>query len=197
MLALVPPMPTVGPHAQPPIDDDALMTLAAAGRTSAYVVLVERYERRLRGFCRLLVRDEAQAYDIAQEVFLKIWKRRERYQPRGRFKEFLFAVARNECRSFSRKRAVLELFGLARLPEPCESSWPLPDETPNEVRLQLVEAALTRVPEKFRIPLTLRFVEGLSYAEIARVIGRTESAARSRVFYGLKALSALMPAEMS
>jgi len=62
--------------------------------------------------------------------------------------------------------------------------------------LALVSAALHRLPDKFRVPLALRFVEGMPYDEIAQVIGRTPSAARSRVFYGLKSLAALVPQEV-
>jgi RNA polymerase sigma-70 factor (ECF subfamily) len=172
------------------------MTLAAAGQQSAYVRLVQRYERRVRGFARLLVRDDTLAYDIAQEVFLKIWKRREQYQSQGRFKEFLFMVARNECRSVRRKRTLLELFGMTPALEQLPAARVAAEEPCDDERLPVIAAALTRLPEKFRVPLTLRFVEGLGYAEIARVIGRTESTARSRIFYGLKELAALLPAEV-
>jgi RNA polymerase sigma-70 factor (ECF subfamily) len=174
------------------MDDDALMCLAAAGQTQAYVALVERYQRRIRGFCRMLVRDEVVAYDLAQDVFLKIWAKRAGYRARGRFKEFLFTVARNACRSYGRRRVMYELLGFAAQPEPTLER----EDCEREQRLQCIEAALLSLPERFRVPLSLRFVEGLDYAEIARVIGRSESAARSRVFYGLKQLSALMPPEL-
>ncbi|HET6335916.1 MAG TPA: RNA polymerase sigma factor [Polyangiales bacterium] len=190
-------MPAAGQQDVP--GDDALMTLAAAGHQHAYVRLVERYELRIRGFCRMLTRDETLAYDLAQEVFLKIWKRREQYRPEGRFKEYLFTVARNECRSMQRKRAVLDFFGLSPNLEQLASAQAAALVEPaddDQERLQLLGAALTRLPEKFRVPLTLRFVEGLDYAEIARVIDRTESTARSRIFYGLKQLAALIPAEV-
>ena len=177
--------------------DDALMALAAAGQKEAYVELVERYQRRVRGFCRVLLRDESMAYDLAQDVFLKIWARRAHYRAQGRFQEFLFSVARNTCRSYARRRALFELLGLSPGAEPLEGARLVGcDEHERDERLQNLEHALLRLPERFRVPLSLRFLEGLDYAEIARVIGRTESAARSRVFYGLKQLSALLPPEV-
>jgi len=195
VLKLVTPMTSASPQHIP--GDDALMLLAAAGQQQAYVRLVTRYEQSVRRFCGLLVRDQALAYDIAQEVFLKIWKRREHYRPQGQFKEYLFTVARNECRSMQRKRAVLDFFGLSQSLERLASTGDAQlDDMADDERLQILQAALVRLPERFRVPLTLRFNEGLSYAEIARVIGRTESAARSRVFYGLKQLAALVPAEV-
>jgi RNA polymerase sigma-70 factor (ECF subfamily) len=179
--------------AEVPHPDDALMTRAASGDQRAYVELVERYERRVRGFCRVLVRDEVVAYDLAQDVFMKVWARRAQYRPRGRFKEYLFTVARNTCRSYVRKRAVFELLGLRKGFEPAVAA----EEPEREERLHSLELALLRLPEHFRVPISLRFVDGLDYAAIARVIGRSESAARSRVFYGLKQLAALLPEEVS
>lgn len=192
MLSAVPP-PTSTPAGP---DDDALMARAAQGDERAYAELMERYERRVRGFCRLLLRDEASAYDLAQDVFLKVWARRAHYRPQGRFKEFLFMVARNTCRSHARKRAVFDLLGVWVGSEQLERvAVAAPTTSVHDERLHCLELALLRLPERFRVPLTLRFVEGLDYAAIARVIGRTESAARSRVFYGLKLLSGLIPEE--
>lgn len=67
--------------------DDALMQRAAVGDTHAFCELIERYQARVRGFCRVLLRDEVLAYDLSQEVFLKIWTHRGRYRGEGRFKE--------------------------------------------------------------------------------------------------------------
>ena len=193
MLSRVPP-PDSGPEGP---DDDTLMMRAAGGDEHAFGELVERYQRRIRGFCRLLLRDEVTAHDLAQEVFLKVWARRAHYRACGRFKEFLFCVARNACRSYVRKRALLELFGLADTLEPLQAArFEATDDSERDDRLQLIERALLRLPERFRVPLTLRFTEGLDYAQIARVIGRTESAARSRVFYGLKQLALQLPEEV-
>ena len=177
--------------------DDELMELASSGDQRAYVQLVERYQRRVRGFCRVLLRDETLAYDLAQEVFLKIWRCRARYTARGRFKEYLFTVARNTCRSYMRKRAVFELLGLqSQCDQRLQAAALNTEDDEYDEKLQRVERALLRLPQHFREPVSLRYVEGLAYAEIARVIGRTESAARSRVFYGLKQLSALLCREV-
>lgn len=176
--------------------DDQLMERIARGDEAAFVKLVERYERRVRGFCRVLLRDETLAYDLGQDVFLKIWTHRASYRARGRFKEYLFTVARNTCRSYMRKRAVCELLGLPlQWDQRLEASAPSAEDDRDEA-LKRMEHALLRLPPHFREPIGLRYLEGLEYSEIARVIGRTESSARSRVFYGLKQLSALLGQEV-
>jgi RNA polymerase sigma-70 factor, ECF subfamily len=180
--------------------DDYLMSLAAEGQQQAFATLVRRHEKKLRGFCELLLQDAAGARETAQEVFLKIWVQRGRYRPEGRFRELLFTIARNRCRSVHRRRRLLELVSMDSTPAVKER---LPSEhmsTPEEMergeRAALVRGALQKLPEKFRAPLALRFLEDMPYDEIARVIGRTESAARSRIHYGLKALEQLLPDEV-
>ncbi len=189
-LALVPR----GPDTEP--SDDELMALAMAGRTAAFTRLVERHQSAARRVCSVICHDETLARDVAQDVFLQVWRLRSEYRPRGRFREFLFTLVRNQAQKSLRKRKLLSLFGLA--PEPRDE--PVADsevESLEQEQLRvLVAAALKRLPEQFRLPLVLRFVEELSYEEIAAVIARTPSAARSRVHYGLKALNELLPEEV-
>jgi RNA polymerase sigma-70 factor (ECF subfamily) len=196
-LRLVKAPPTSTPAPGQALSDDALMALAARDDQAAYVSLVRRYERRIRSFCRLLLRDEVSAHDVAQDVFLKVWEKRREYRPNGRMKEYLFTIARHHCQSAARKRTVRAWFGLDEVPEEQLQPVPAPSDALVEAQtMALVAAALHRLPDKFRVPLALRFVEGMPYEEIAQVIGRTPSAARSRVFYGLKSLAALLPPEV-
>lgn len=187
------------PTTPPGPSDDALMALAAQGDQAAYVTLVRRYERRIRAFCRLLLRDEVLAADAAQEVFLKVWEKRRDYRPTGRMKEYLFTIARHHCQSAARKQAVRTWLGLDEVPEEQLQPGHIVEAYEAMVEAQtfaLVASAMRSLPDKFRVPLALRFVEGMPYEEIAQVIGRTPSAARSRVFYGLKSLAALLPPEL-
>lgn len=175
--------------------DEALMSSVAHGDRRAFGLLVTRHEVAVRRFCGALLGDAQSGRDAAQETFLAVWKARERYTPRGAFKGYLFTVARRHCYSQHRRRKVARLF----LREKQEA--PTPVAAPHEAALEdqqsraLVRQALNQLPFKFREPLVLRFVENLEYDEIARVIGRTPSAARSRIFYGLRALERHLPPE--
>ena len=177
--------------------DDSLMSLAAVDDAGAFATLVTRHQRSVRRLCEVILRDEAQARDVAQQTFLRVWEHRRRYRPRGRFRELLFTMARNESRRAFRRRSVLSFFGLA----PQAHLEPAVESKTDDLEVvqtrDLVHAAMRRLPEHFRVPLTLRFVEGLGHEQIAAVIGRTPSAARSRVHYGLKALAALLPEDLS
>lgn len=174
------------------MSDDELMTLARPGSTAAFSELVRRYEKRVRAFCSCLLKNGDQARDAAQETFLKVWAARARYQPRGKFREMLLTVARNECR-VRRRRTWLGRMLRPRMVTG-DDEYPAPETMAlQSERDALLRAALLGLPEKFAVPLTLRFVEGLEYAAIAAVIGRTESAARSRIYYGLKLLGDVLP----
>jgi RNA polymerase sigma-70 factor (ECF subfamily) len=176
--------------------DDHLMSLAAAGDAVAFAELVRRHEKRVRAFCELLLKDRRDAVDAAQEVFVRLWAMRERYQPRGRFKELLFTAARNGCRSVQRKRILWALLPLeSAREEPSDDVAPSESMIESE-RVALVTAALKRLPPDYRVPLALRFFEGMPYEEIARVIQRTPATARSRVHFGLKKLAQLLPDEV-
>ena len=174
----------------PPSDDD-LFLAAAAGNSTALRTLIDRHERDLRRFCRSILGDDAAASDAAQETFIKLWNARARYRAEGRFLAFLYTLARNTARSMVRRRAVRSWLGLGPETAPSPS-----DSIERQATIDLVSSALDRLPEKLRTPLVLRFIHELSYEEIALVIERTPSAARSRVHYGLKALKALLPKEV-
>lgn len=184
--------------AEPP--DDALMALAAADDPRAFAEVVARYETRVRGFCRMLLKDDATARDVAQDVFTRVWEGRSRYRAEGRLKELLFTVARNRCRSALRAQRLRSFFGGAakdaKEAEVAAGSADPSRELEAEQNRRLIAVALEKLPEKFRVPLALRFVDDMPYEEIATVIGRTTSAARSRVFYGLKELAQLLPPEV-
>ncbi|MFT3706300.1 MAG: sigma-70 family RNA polymerase sigma factor [Archangium sp.] len=174
------------------------MGLAALSDQRAFVELVRRYEAQVRTLCACLTGNEAIAAELAQDTFLEVWNARERYRPEGRFKELLYMVARNRCRSHARKKWWRQWLPFDETPEDSLPTHASPDELrAGQERDALVRQALSKLPEKFRLPLTLRYVDELDYAAIARIIERTESAARSRVMYGLQALAALLPPEVA
>lgn len=177
------------------VSDDRLMVLAAAGHAQAFETLVRRHQGAVRRLCLVILRDEALANDVGQETFARVWATRHRYRPEGRFREYLFTLARNESRRVGRRRGLMGLFGLRPSVEPTVESIAAEGLEQEQLRL-LVASSVARLPEKFRVPVVLRFVDKLSYDEIAAIIGRTPSAARSRVHYGLKALADLIPPEV-
>ena len=170
--------------------DDTLMLLAQSGDEPAFAELIDRHQSSVRRLCALILFDREASRDSAQEVFLQLWKSRGRYRPEGKLKPLLLTIARNHCRRL-RYRQKLQAVWLASF-----RPAPLPEVLGSDTK-RLVQNALHRLPEKFRLPLVLRFVDELEYEEIAKVIGRTPSTARSRIHYGLKELAALLPLQLA
>jgi RNA polymerase sigma-70 factor, ECF subfamily len=183
--------------ASPSASDDYLMSLVAAGQEQAFSELVRRYQPRVERFCQLLLGDSQAAADAAQEIFCKLWERRLQYRPQNRLRELLFMMARNHCRSLGRRKWLKALVSIEDSVQAQNLEGPRFDQTVERTEQQLiVAAALAKLPEKFRIPLALRFLEEMPYEEIAQIIGRTPSAARSRIHYGLRELASLLPDEV-
>ncbi len=154
------------------------MAQVKRGDEAAFAQILARHEGTVRRLCQLLLRDRGD--DIAQDVFLTLWTERARYQPQAQLRAYLCTIARRRCFSVMRRDKLLRLF----MQLPTAHSF---DPRGQDDLLR----ALRNLPTQFQVPLHLRFVEDMDYADIARVIGRTESAARSRIHHGLKALTAL------
>jgi len=172
-------------------DDDALMLLASAGRTDAFAVLVARYVKRLSNLCAKLVCDARVGEELAQESWLQVWAARGKYQPGGRFTVYLFTVARNRCRNHLRdgKRRARWLesdLAIDQLPDGAAPGQL--DALLDAERRRRVSLAIATLPDTLREVVLFRFSEGLDYPDIARIVGRTESAIRSRVYLAMAQL---------
>jgi RNA polymerase sigma-70 factor (ECF subfamily) len=176
------------------------MVLVRAGLADAVRVLAERHLESLVRFCGKLVLDVHAGQEIAQQTFINVWAHRARYESRERFTVFLFTIARNLCRNELRRRSRLGTWVDRNVSDTHVASVPADDPTQldalllRERRRELLRALAT-VPEQQREAMLLRFDEELSYEDMARVLGASESTLRSRVYHGLRALRAAMPRE--
>lgn len=171
-------------------DDDDLMLLTGAGLQTAFEELLRRHQRAVRCYCVRICREAAVAEDVAQEVFVTLWRSRQSYEPKGRFRSYLFAIAMSRCRNELRRRrstsfASDEVVQLATNPLAL-------DAIVAAERSQRLYSLVNRLPEVQREAITLRFAAGLEYGEIAEVVRRPEATVRSRVFFGLNQLRKLM-----
>jgi RNA polymerase sigma-70 factor (ECF subfamily) len=171
-----------------PDPDAALMVAFQQGDEGAFRTLYERHAPAMYRFCHHFVRNAARAEELAQDVFLNVYRARDRYRPTARFQTFLYRVASNHClnevrrggrdRPAERAPADGEPGGLDALP----SGDATPEDLARARALEdAVRALLARLPEKQRAALVLCRFEGLSYEEIAQVLETTVSAVKSLV----------------
>lgn len=169
------------------------MTLAAAGMLAAFGEIVRRYEHQVRSLCRKMLGSEAPGDDLAQDVFLEIWRTCARYDGRGQFRSFLFATARNRCLNSARRR--LPTVPLDTTAEANAASGAAPDQIEALLaaeRQQRLDRLVERLSPKLREAVWLRFGAELEYSEIATIVGRSTEAVRTRICHALRRLRHLM-----
>ncbi len=144
-------------------DDDALMRRAAGGDAQAFGQIVQAYQGRLMRFAGRLLGDSDAAQDAAQEAFLRLWRLRTRYQPRGCLQAYLLHTVRSVCLDYARAYHPWEA-----LEEGADVGVSDPASLAQGRGLaDAVRRAVLSLPEPQRAVFLLSQYEGLSYAEIA------------------------------
>jgi RNA polymerase sigma-70 factor (ECF subfamily) len=166
--------------------DEDLMARVADGRAELLEPLVRRYAGPLLTFLCRMVGDLHRSEELFQEVFLAVWVKRRQYSFPRPFKPWLYAIALNKCRAAFRDRAPA-LLALADEPPAGDSGSPADSLIASETAA-LVGRAVTSLPPRQRAVVVLRIWEGLSYARIAQIVGRTEATVRSHMHHGLNSL---------
>jgi RNA polymerase sigma-70 factor (ECF subfamily) len=181
-----------------PDPDAVLMLRVKRGDRAAFAALVEKYQQPVLNFLMRSLQDEAEAEDLAQNVFVQVWKSARRYRRTARFSTWLFTIARNLCLNELRRRARHPAAPLEAAAS--ETETPLPQRledrqtaTPPEALLreelfQKVEAALAELPETQRAALLLCREEEFSYEDIAAILGCSLSATKSLIHRGRETL---------
>ena len=165
--------------------DDRLVRDALAGQQDAYAGLLQRYERPVFNVIARLVHDPGVAEELAQETFLKAFRRLDTFDQRRGFSPWLLRIAHNTAIDALRRRGPQTRDidagpgGDARV---VASSDPGPDrQTEHRLAVRDLVAALVRLRPEHRLALVLRFQEAQSYKQIAYVMGVSEGTAKSYV----------------
>jgi RNA polymerase sigma-70 factor (ECF subfamily) len=172
------------------LTDEDVMERCAMGSEAAFRALVQRYRTRIMNLVCRFINDRDRAEEISQEVFLRVFRNRERYRKSGKFSTWIFTIAvnltKNEIRSRVRHRGTFSLDAMEE-----ESSGqgvtfpdakPLPDEDLNATEIgEKVAEALRKIPARYREAVVLRDVEGLSYEEVGQILRIPGGTVRSRI----------------
>jgi RNA polymerase sigma-70 factor (ECF subfamily) len=162
--------------------------------------LVRRYEPRLLAFIRRLIGDAVEAEDVFQDTFVRVMRAADRYEPRAAFSTWIFTIARNLCIDRLKKKSGLKTMPLEYAQEKAGGAArtvPRRDEAaggpPNPLeaadtaeQVELLRAAITRLPETKREALVLRVQQGLPYSEIAEITGAPVGTIKYRVHEAIR-----------
>ena len=169
-------------------EDVRLMRLVARGDTSAFEEVIERHQALVAGTAARMLGSNSDVEDIAQQVFIRVWKSARRYVPRAKFTTWLLKITRNLV--FNELRRAKRRAQVSLQPEPGAEEISLKDETnpaPDASLLegelqQAIEEAIMQLPESQRMALVLRRYEQLSYDQIAEVLDLSVPAVKSVLF---------------
>jgi len=181
--------------------DVQLMLDVKAGDEKSFELLLQRYRTPLVNFLYRMVRSREQAEDLAQEVFIRVYRAREEYVPSAKFTTWLFRIATNLALNSLRDHRYqkMEMSIDAPLVADAEDG----DERPFEVadkhatveqdlveqeRKKMIRHAIEKLPEKQRAAVLLHKYQELDYAEIAKILSCSESALKSLLFRAYEVL---------
>lgn len=178
--------------------DVQLMLDVKAGDDASFELLLQRYRAPLVNFLHRMVRDAALAEDLAQEVFLRVYRARKRYAPSAKFTTWLFRIATNLALNAIRdgRHRKTEI----SFDEPAEDDdrvLDVPDNSPSaeqrlveQDRFAMIRQAIFRLPEKQRAAVLLHKFQEMDYDQIAKILGCSESALKSLLFRAYETLRA-------
>jgi RNA polymerase sigma-70 factor (ECF subfamily) len=176
--------------------DVQLMLDVKAGDSASFDLLLRKYRSPLVSFLYRMVRDAATAEDLAQEVFLRVYRARKQYSPSAKFTTWLFRIATNLALNSVRDNRYRH--SQVSLDAPVEE-----DEAPVQVvardmridehmmerdRARVIQRAIAALPEKQRVAVLLHKYEEMDYTEIAKILECSESALKSLLFRAYETL---------
>jgi RNA polymerase sigma-70 factor (ECF subfamily) len=174
--------------------DEELVEACLAGDVAAFDVLVERWQRKIRGAVYRVVGSEEEAQDICQETFLKAFRGLATFKREARFSSWLYQIALNLSRDRLRRRKTRSFVSLDEVEEPGDDG-PFPrrslrgDEWVASREVQhRVASAVAALPEEQREAVVLKEYEGLTFPEIAEIQGVPVSTVKTRLYRGLSVL---------
>jgi len=182
---------TVDPAADP---DVALMLRVQAGDPEAFPELFRRLAPRVLPFVRRMIANDARAEEVTQDVFVQVYRFRDRYQPQSRLATWIFTIATNlslnELRRPERQLRV-DLWDDDRpegppLPDP-DARTPEENAAASEMATRL-RRAVGELPVKQRTALLLSRVDGLAYEDVAHALGCSEGAVKALIFRATQSL---------
>src|SRR5688500_1032897 len=179
---------------EPHSSDHELIAAAKEGDEDAFAEIVSRYKNTITNFLYRFLNDYEEAVDLAQETFIRVYFALDRYHTQFAFSTYIYRIATNlaisEIRRRKRRR-LLSLTGLFQGEDDRDTEFQPPDkrkladaELIDDERSEVIAKAISALPEKYRVPVILRDVEGKTYDEIAEIMELGLGTTKSRISRG-------------
>ena len=186
--------------AQPQIlkldDDFSLVKRFIDGDESTFRLLVQRHQEKVRNIIYLTLGLSEEVDDIAQEVFITVYRNLKHFRFESQFTTWLYRITVNKCKDYLRKKNVRKIF--VPLKEADDRAGHYSSTEEGDIS-NIVNKAIAKLPYKLRLPLLLTDIEGFSYQEISETMNCEIGTVKSRIFRartGLKKILEPLEAEL-
>lgn len=160
-------------------DDFSLVKKFIDGDSSVFQLLVKRHKEKVRNIIYLTISNSSSVDDIAQEVFITVYKNLKHFRFESQFTTWLYRITVNKCKDHLRKINVRKIF------IPIKEAAGEPGrgiDAENKDVSNIVMNAISELPAKLRVPLLLKDIEGFSYQEISETLRCEMGTVKSRIF---------------
>ena len=170
-------------------DDFSLIKRFVDGDESTFRLLVQRHKEKVRNIIYLSIGDSSAVDDIAQEIFITVYKNLKNFRYESLFTTWLYRVTVNKCKDFIRKKNVRKIFVPIK-----EASGELNYDSITEKNdtTKIVMNAISKLPAKLKQPLLLKDIEGFSYQEISETLNCEIGTVKSRIFRAREGLKKIL-----
>ena len=160
-------------------DDFSLIKRFIDGDSSVFQLLVKRHKEKVRNIIYLTISNSSSVDDIAQEVFITVYKNLKHFRFESQFTTWLYRITVNKCKDHLRKMNVRKIF----IPiKEAEGETGREIDVENKDVSNIVMNAISELPAKLRAPLLLKDIEGFSYQEISETLRCEMGTVKSRIF---------------
>jgi RNA polymerase sigma-70 factor (ECF subfamily) len=180
------------------MEDSAIMLELSAGNMSGFDFLISKYRKPIINFMYRMVHNQAVAEELAQEVFLRVYRSRETYRAEARFSTWLYRIATNLGVNYARDTRHERMASTVYLDEPDAETGTTPDvadSTPGaedgllrRERMNAIRQHVMALPERQRMAVLMHKYEGMDYRQIGDVLKLSESATKSLLFRAYQTL---------
>jgi len=167
--------------------DEQLVAVYLKGDKEALNLLIKRYLTPIFNYALGFVKDAATAEDMAQEVFVKVWRKIKKFDKKYKFKSWLYVIAKNTCLDYLKKNKTVNFSELNQaddgllFEELIKANSPMPDEEfAVETEAKEINSVIDKLPNKYQEVVKLHYQGGYNFREIAEILKESIETVKSR-----------------
>ena len=179
-------------------DEELILEFQQNNTEDAFNILVQRYKNPLTNFVFRFLGDYESCNDVVQETMIKVYRYKDTYSSVAKFSTWIYTIAGNLAKTEYRRQRRRNIFSISDYGED-NKPYELPDETyrpdvatDSGIKDEIIQKALMNIKETYREAVILRDIQGLSYEEIAEILGVNEGTVKSRINRGRAQLQELL-----